>query len=261
MQGTNHVFQIRSLLLLAAIQSCATVLALSDVGAEEDIAKPIRIPLELAGKSDTQSKGWKVVRFKNVTANKWRSDEDGLHARVQHSADLLAYCFGEQMQVRRILVRGSATGLPVIPKGQVQGDEKADDFAIRFGLVVSGTRKLSRMERFFASELAKRLSELVPKSQGIGHALFLNLANDPPPDWRKRTHSLGKGMIREQIACVSSKSGQFTIDARFEKPLNVLALCIVSDGDHTKSRFGVTISDIRLNPELEDNRAEACDRD
>lgn len=216
--------------------------------------RPVRIPLELADESDKQGKGWKIVRFKNVSPNEATREEDGLHIRVRHSADLLTYCLSEETQVRRILVRGSVTGLPVIPEGQVQGDEKADDFAIRFGLVISGTRRLSRRERFFAPELVKRLSELAPKSQGIDHALFLNLANDPPPKWRRRTHPIGKGIIREQIACVRSDPGQFTIDVQFDKPLKVLALCIVSDGDHTKSTYQVNVREIQLNPELKEKR-------
>jgi len=163
---------------------------------------------------------------------------------------MLAYCFAQETQVRSILVRGSVTGLPVIPKGQMQGDKKADDFAIRFGLVVSGTRKLGRMERFFASELVKRLSELVPKSQGIDHALFLNLANDPPPKWRRRIHPLGKGRIRERVASVKKGPGDFELKVELEKTCPVFALCIVSDGDHTKSRYEVTVTEIQLNPKM-----------
>jgi len=257
MKNKSYASQFRRVLALAMILLPAVVPAHSDAGAQEENGKPIRIPLELARESDKQGKGWKIVRFKNVPPNKWQSDEDGLHVRVQHSADLLTYCFSEETQVRRILVRGSVAGLPVIPEGRVQGDEKADDFAIRFGLVVSGTRKLGRTEKFFASELVKRLSELVPKSQGIDHALFLNLANDPPPKWRRRTHSLGKGMIREQIACVRSCPGQFRIDVQFQEPLKVLALCIVSDGDHTKSRYQVTVREIQLNRKLKEKRTEA----
>ena len=49
---------------------------------------------------------------------------------------------------------------------------------------------------------------------------------------------------------VGGRPGQFTIDVQFDKPLEVLALCIVSDGDHTKSKFQVTVRDIQLNPEL-----------
>ncbi len=256
MEGVRSISRFRHLLAPAIILLSSVAAAHSDAGTEDGDEKPIRIPLKLARQSDKQSPGWKVVRFKNVPANKWKSDEDGLHAHVQHSADLVAYCFSKQMQVSRIIVRGSVTGLPVIPRGRVQGDKKADDFAIRFGLVVAGERKLSRRERFFASELVKRLSELVPKPQGIDHALFLNPANDPPPRWRRRTHSLGKGMIREQIACIRSGPGQFTVDVKFPRPLDVLALCIVSDGDHTESSFRMTVRDIQLNPEREDNRTE-----
>ena len=248
MEHRKHAF----LFALAVILLPRPVPTQADGDTPGENTRPVRIPLELADESNKQGKGWKIVRSKNVSPNETTREEDGLHVRVRHSADLLTYCLSEETQVRRILVRGSVTGLPVIPEGREQGDEKADDFAIRFGLVVSGERRLSRRERLFASELVKRLSELAPKSQGIDHALFLNLANDPPPEWRRRIHPIGKGIIRERIACVRSDPGKFTIDVQFDKPLRVLALCIVSDGDHTKSTYQVTVREIQLNPELKE---------
>jgi len=249
MEHRNRAFQLRFLFALAVILLPPPVPIQADGDTPGENARPVRIPLELADESDKQGKGWKIVRFRNVPPNKVEARKDSLHIRVQSSADLLAYCLSEETQVGRVLVHGSVTGLPVIPESQVQGDEKADDFAIRFGLVVSGKRKLSRRERFFAPKLVRRLSELVPKSQGIDHALFLNLANDPPPEWQRRIHPIGKGLIRERIACVRSDPGQFTIDVQFDKPLKALALCIVSDGDHTKSTYQVTVREIQLNPE------------
>lgn len=249
--------QNRLLLTLTVMILLPAVSSLSEADRHDKNSDTFRVPLRLADESSSPDRCWKIVRFQNVPPNEVRADKDGLHIRVQSSADLLAYCFDKQMQVRSVLVCGSVAGLPVIPKGQVQGDDKADDFAIRFGLVVAGKRKLNRRERFFASELVKRLSELVPKSQGIDHALFLNLANDPGPKWRKRTHSLGRGMIQEQIACVSSGPGQFTIDVQLDKPLNVLALCIVSDGDHTESSFQLTVNDILLNSESKKSKEAA----
>jgi len=212
MEQRNRAFQFGFLFALAVILLPAPVSAQLDGDTREEDTRPVRIPLELADESDKQGKGWKIVRFKNVPSNKVQAKKGRLRIAVQSSADLLAYLLSEETQIDRVLLRGSVTGLPVIPEGQVQGDEKADDFAIRFGLVVSGEKKLSRRERFFASELVKRLSELVPKSQGIDHALFLNLANDPPPEWQRRIHPIGKGIIRERIACVRSDPGKFTID-------------------------------------------------
>jgi len=246
MEERNHTFRFTPLFVLTAIILVAAVPLRSHAGERKE--KTIRIPLKLCDKSDGRRQGWKLVRFENIPPNKIACDKDGLHIQVQSSAGMLTYCFAQETQVHSILVRGSVTGLPVIPEGQMQGDKKADDFAIRFGLVVSGTRKLGRMERFFASELVKRLSELVPKSQGIDHALFLNLANDPPPKWRRRIHPLGKGRIRERVASVKKGPGDFELKVELEETCPVFALCIVCDGDHTKSKYRVTVTEIQLNP-------------
>ena len=246
MEDKNHMFRFMPLFVLTAIIFAAAVPLRSYAGERKE--KTIRIPLKLCDKSDGRRQGWKVVRFENMPPNKVTCDKGGLHIRVQSSAGLLAYCFERETQVRSILVRGAVTGLPKIPEGTRQGDEKADDFAIRFGLVVSGTRKLGRTEKFFASDLVKRLSELVPKSQGIDHALFLNMANDPPPRWRRRIHPLGKGRVRERVASVKKEPGDFELKVELENTCPVFALCIVCDGDHTKSKYRVTVTEIQLNP-------------
>jgi hypothetical protein len=216
-----------------------------------------RIPLNLSGKSDSHKQGWKVIRFKNKPPNNIVSDEDGLHIAVESSANLLAYCLNEAVDVNGVLLQGSVTGFPKIPEDKRQGDKHADDFAIRFGLVISGTKKLSKIDKLFAPELLKRLCELVPNSRGIDHVLFLNLANDPPPEWRKRTHPIGKGLLREQICSVKNKPGDFALQVDFQKPYTVLALCIICDGDDTKSNFRVIVRNIELNPKRKKERAEA----
>lgn len=215
-----------------------------------------QIPLKLSGKSDNHEQGWKVIQFQNKPPNKIAFEENGLHIAVESSASLLAYCLNESVDVNGVLLQGSVTGFPNIPEGKRQGDKQADDFAIRFGLVISGTKKLGKIEKRFAPELVKRLCELVPNSQGIDHVLFLNLANDPPPEWQKRIHPIGKGLLREQICSVINKSGDFVIKAILQKPYTVLALCIISDGDDTKSEYQVTINNIQLNPKRKKERAK-----
>jgi hypothetical protein len=225
-----------------------TISVWSNAVDKEENSHTTRIPLNFYDKSNSHEQGWKVIQFQNKLPNKIMSDGDGLHIAVESSANLLAYCLNKPVDVNSVLLQGSVTGLPKIPEGKRQGDKDADDFAIRFGLVVSGTKKLSKIDKFFAPELVRRLCELAPNSQGIDHVLFLNLANDPPPEWRKRIHPIGKGLLREQVGCVQKEPGDFTIKVEFPKPCTVLALCIVSDGDHTKSNFRVTVRNIQLNP-------------
>jgi hypothetical protein len=221
---------------------------LADTVDDKENGQIVRIPLKLSKETDSQGQGWKVLRFKNRLPNKVFCDEKGLHIKVQCSANLLVYPLDSQTDVNSIVLRGAVTGLPRIPEGKRQGDKKADDFAIRFGLVLSGKKRLNPIEKLFAPELVKHLFEQAPKSQGLDHVLFLNLANDPPPKWKTRNHPIGKGLLREQVACIKRTPGDFTIEAEFQKPCEVLALCIICDGDHTKSEYQVTIKDIRLNP-------------
>jgi hypothetical protein len=230
------------IILTMAIPACSKAVD------KKDNLQLTRIPLNLSGKSDSNEQGWKVIRFQNKPPNKVVSDEGGLHISVESSANLLAYCLKENVDVNGVLLQGSITGFPIIPEDKQQGDKQADDFAIRLGLVISGAKKLSKIEKCFAPELIKRLCELAPNSQGINHVLFLNMANDPPPEWRKRTHPVGKGLLREQICSIKDEPGDFRIKVTFQKPYDVSALCIICDGDDTKSKYQITINNIQLNP-------------
>jgi hypothetical protein len=218
----------------------------SDTVDDEGNGQMLRIPLTVS--KDTDGQGWKVLRFKNRLPNKVVCDEKGLHIKVECSVGLLVYGLDKQTEVNSVVLEGAVTDLPRIPEGKEQGGKRADDFAIRFGLVIPGKKRLNPIEKLFAPELVRHLFGLAPKSQGLDHVLFLNLANDPPPKWQKRIHPIGKGLLREQVACVKGTAGDFTIEAKFQKPCEVLALCIICDGDHTKSEFQVTVKDIKLNP-------------
>jgi hypothetical protein len=249
MENARSFIQCRCRLAFLVTSVLLTTPAWSNADAKKENLQSIQIPLKLA-KSKNYEHCWKVVQFQNKLPNKIVSDKEGLHIGVESSANLLAYCLKEPVDVNGVLLHGSVTGLPRIQENTQQGDKKADDFALRFGLVISGTKKLSKIERLFAPELVKHLCELAPNSKGIDHVLFLNLANDPPPKWRNRIHPIGRGLLRERVAGVSSEHGNFTLNVEFKQPCTVLALCIISDGDDTKSKYQVTINNIQLNPKL-----------
>jgi hypothetical protein len=248
------VFRWNFLLIFTAIILLSVVSVSSDIVEEEGNGQMLRIPLALCKDTDGKGQGWKVLRFKNRLPNKVSCDENGLHINVKCSAGLLVFGLDEQTDVNSVVLEGAVTGLPRIPEGKRQGDKKNDDFAIRFGLVISGKRRLNPIEKLFAPELVRHLFEQVPKQGGIDHVLFLNLANDPPPKWKERIHPIGKGLLREQVACMKGTPGDFTIKVEFQKPCRVLALCIICDGDHTKSEFQMTVKDIWLNPKRRKER-------
>jgi len=257
MENTSGAFQCRCRFVFLVIILLLATPAWSNAVTKKENPHLIRIPLKLTDKLDSREHGWKVIQFRSKPPNKVVSDKDGLHIGVDCSVNLLAYCLNEPVEVNGVLLRGSVTGLPRIQENRRQGDKKADDFVIRIGLVISGTKKLGKIEKLFAPELVKRLCELAPNSQGIDHVLFLNLANDPPPKWRNRIHPIGKGLLRERVACVSNEPGDFTLKVEFQEPYTVLALCIISDGDDTKSKFQVNVKNIQLNPKRRKTCTEA----
>jgi hypothetical protein len=253
-KNIRGVFRWGFLLIFTAIVLLIAVNTNSDTVKEEGNGQMLRIPLVLCKDTDGKGQGWKVLRFKNRLPNKVTCDEKGLHINVKCSAGLLVFGLDEKTDVNSVVLEGAVTGLPRIPRGKRQGDKKNDDFAIRFGLVISGKRRLNGIEKLFAPELVRHLFEQVPKPGGIDHVLFLNLANDPPQKWKERIHPIGKGLLREQVACIKGTAGDFTIKVEFKKPCRVLALCIICDGDHTKSEFQMTVKDIRLNPKRSKKR-------
>ncbi|MCP4259918.1 MAG: hypothetical protein GY774_20755 [Planctomycetes bacterium] len=254
MKNTGDLSQRWGLFIFALIMLLPAVPTRSDTVDDDVNGKMLRIPLKLSKKSEDQEQGWKVLRFKNRLPNKVTCDEKGLHIKVKCSAGLLVCGLESQTDVNSVVLEGAVTGLPRIPEGKRQGDKKNDDFAIRFGLVISGKRKLNRIEKLFAPELVRHLFGQVPKGGGIDHVLFLNLANDPPPKWKERIHPFGKGLLRERVVCIKGTPGDFTLKVEFQKPCQVLALCIICDGDHTKSEFQMTVKDIRLNPKRSKER-------
>ena len=211
MENTSGAFQCRCRFVFLVIILLLATPAWSNAVTKKENPHLIRIPLKLTDKLDSREHGWKVIQFRSKPPNKVVSDKDGLHIGVDCSVNLLAYCLNEPVEVNGVLLRGSVTGLPRIQENRRQGDKKADDFAIRFGLVIAGKKRLNPIEKLFAPELVKHLFGQAPKSQGIDHVLFLNLANDPPPKWRKRIHPIGKGLLREQVACIKGTPGDFTI--------------------------------------------------
>jgi hypothetical protein len=61
-----------------------------------------------------------------------------------------------------------------------------------------------------------------------------------PLELSKDTDSHGQGW----------KALRFTKQAGLQKPCEVLALCIISDGEHTRSEYQVTVKNIQLNPKM-----------
>lgn len=187
---------------------------------------------------------WQDLKYSRIEPNALSQLDNGIKISVKQSNSPLIYVFDKPQKINSVNVTGYTNGLPVIPDGKEQGEKGLDDFALRFGLVLQGPKRLNFAQKLIAANWVKALFNLAPSDTGIDYVLFLNLANPQKISWQQRDSEGGKGLLKEQIIKQINANEPFTLDHTFVSPLEVLAFWISSDGDDSKSTFDVTINSI-----------------
>lgn len=187
---------------------------------------------------------WQFLNYRQIPPNTFRASPTGLEIGVNNSAAPAVFPLTNQLQVTELRVSGKITGLLKVPAGR-QGQKGFDDYAVRVGLVESGSRTLDWREKLVAADWVKRLFALAPRGTGINRIHFFNVGTDPKQVGQTRTHPLSD-LMEETVVTVPDADGRFTFTKRFAQPMNVLAVWIACDGDDTKSSFAVVLSKVEL---------------
>lgn len=199
------------------------------------------IPLQL------KHENWLQLEYDRIPSNQVIQLENALKIQVRASASPLIYLFDEPVLLNEINVTGKMGDLPSIPRDKQQGEQGADDFPFRIGLVLEGEKTLNFAQRLIAAQWVKILFDLAPADTGIDHIRFLNLANSGPLDWRERQHPGGKELFTETIVAQVEPHQPFHLDYTLPTPERVLALWISADGDDTQSEYAFSIHSIHYN--------------
>jgi hypothetical protein len=190
-----------------------------------------------------QPSAWQSVSYDDIPSNKLSGNESYLEIIVEQSASPLVYKLDSQQKVHAITFTAELEGK--LSYGDLRpGEEGADDFPLRVGLVVAGDQKLNRFQKWLASDWVLKLHDLAAEGEGIDHVLFLNLTSQKEPLYEKRVHPLSD-LFHERIIG-KFDSGMTRIHHELEKPQQVLGLWISSDGDDTGSSYKVKITDLNL---------------
>ncbi len=201
-------------------------------------AQATEIPLSL------ETGAWQALTYTSVQSNVVKNTGDSMNIHIMGSASPLIYVFDQPQIIQSILASGSLSGVPTLPKHAEQGDEGADDFALRIGLVLAGDKQLGPAQQLFAPKWIKTVYGLAPENTGIDHILFLNVAQSLQTGWQQRTHPNSEGLFVEHKVAEAMGAGTFLIDHTFDQTKQVIALWISADGDDTQSSFDVTIDSI-----------------
>ena len=200
-------------------------------------ARTVTIPLD-----DDES--WQVLSYRNIPSHVVDFSTLELRIQVDRSAAPLVYPLSAPMAVARLTVRGRVDGdLRVEPERQ--GEEGFDDYVLRAGLVLTGSRRLGGFRRMFAPEWVKRLYALALPNQGISNVRFFNVGTDPGQIGQRRVHPLSD-LLEEEVVAVPRADGTFELDVSLTPPVEALAVWLSSDGDDTGSVFTVLVESITL---------------
>ncbi len=189
--------------------------------------------------------GWTVLSFNKIRPNEVAIDNGALNIGVRGSASPLIYGFETPLQITGIKLVASWQGELRIPEGLTQGDENADDFVLKFGVVEAGDQTLNWLKRRIAADWIKQLFLLAPKGSGVRRINFLSTTQQAGLLGTTRTHPLSELLTENRVVHLQGP-GRFEMNYEFPAPVKALGLWISADGDDTGSNFDLTIESITL---------------
>ena len=192
-------------------------------------------------------KPWTLLSFNNIKPNDVSIDDDALLISVRGSASPLIYKFDEPVHISGITVTASWSGELRIPEGATEGDENADDFVLKFGIVEAGDRRLNWFQRRVAADWIKELYKLAPKDGGVRRINFLSTTQRQDQLGESRIHPLSD-LLHETRILYLDAPGPFVMTYDFPAPVEALGLWVSVDGDNTGSNFDLRLERITAAP-------------
>lgn len=191
---------------------------------------------------------WTTLTFNRITPNTVSVEDGSMHIAVRGSASPLVHKLDTPREVTAVTVRGHWSGELQIPAAAVQGDEIADDFVLKLGIVQSGDKTLNWFQRKVAANWIKQLFRLAPKGTGVDRINFLSTTRQEALLGSERVHPLSDLLYETRVTWLEAP-GDFVLSHEFAEPVAVLGLWISSDGDNTGSSFDLQIDSIELSTE------------
>jgi len=188
-------------------------------------------------------KKWESLEYKNIPANKVSELNGSILIDVNHSASPLIYTLKKPTTMKSFRLKGQIKG-DINLSGRSQGEEGADDFLFRLGLVYEGGETLSFFQRLAAPNWVKKLYSLKRNGSGISNIHFYNLISDPAILGKKREHPLSDLLIEHFSVLYDKSTSSFRLEKDQLPDTRVLAFWISVDGDDTRSKFSVVLKEL-----------------
>lgn len=186
---------------------------------------------------------WKIEKFSKIPKNEVSASKEGLRIKVENSASPFIFPLKTNKKILGFKIEGEFLGLPQFSDITKQGEKGFDDYALRLGFVIRGDKKLTGLKRLIAADWVKNLFSFVSDESGLDRVLFFNVTQHQNQLGKERLHP-STDLFEEHFFKLVSAPGPFLYEHQFKTKQDVAALWLSIDGDDTKSKFEVLISEL-----------------
>ena len=183
------------------------------------------------------------IKFENTPPTAYLRQGQFLAAEVDGSSSALVQSFSEPLQIQSAEIKWSLSGIVKTRNASHETQKQGDDFPLRVGLLVEG-------EAPWLGFLAPSWMKLVKSIMKIPANKMLYLVAGAKHEanlyWESPYSASMSNFSGQTIA--SAKDGDYTTSFRLKKPLAVVGLWLMADGDNTGSKFKILLKHLKLAP-------------
>jgi hypothetical protein len=187
-----------------------------------------------------QADGFEHIQFKKIKASRYTFQDQLLRIDVDESASFLMLPFDAVKKINRVSFEWRSDGMPRLDSAYHEEQRKGDDAVFKLGLLLKAED--SSINPFLPSWM-KRVEALLkfPSENMIN--LVVAAKHAPGEQWpnpyNKRVSSIA-------IASVEEDQGWMHAGYQFAKPVEVVGIWLMADGDNTHSKFTTYIKNITI---------------
>lgn len=187
-----------------------------------------------------QADRFEHIQFKRINASSYIFHDQLLQIDVDKSASFLMLPFDEVVKVNRVSFEWRSDGAPQIESPQHEEQREGDDALFKLGLLLKADDSILNP---FLPPWMKRVEALLKYPSENMINLVAAAKHAPGEQW---PNPYNKRVSTIAVGSVSSGQGWMKASYQFDRPVDVVGLWLMADGDNTGSSFSTYIKNITI---------------
>ncbi len=191
---------------------------------------------------DLSTNKWKIVNYSKIPSNEITNIDNSLQITVNNSSSALVFPFKEPISIKSLFIKAKLEG-NINYHNLQPGNEGADDFPLRVGLILKGDNTLNIFQKALAPRWLIELDTIANKKGGFDKIHSFVFYTETPP-FKSRSHPLSSHFYEELATRFNNLKAEYTTSINLK---DAIGIWMSADGDDTKSSFKVTVEAIQIN--------------